>query len=1027
MLKLLNRIAWLVSLLLWYIVVFALIWLDTSRIWSDEIWISMIFWTFAWMFLKKMFLSKAFITNRLDYFAESLGKRLWKKSSKKEIENLLQSIPFEEKKPEQLFEAQELDILPSESIEINCLDPYFEDTTIEAKEDKKRLLKEAINKRIWKDEVEQPIIQEPDEPSKFALAVNKFFSENLLAKLGWILVFLWVLFLLSLVYAWVWAVWKIIIWFAIWFWIYFTWVWLDKKDFSNEWKVLLWIWLLINYLVILSGRYLIWDNISGDNFLSDTTTFLFLIFNTVFAVVTSLVYKSRTLLLFSFIFAFLNPFLIWGNIDSPYLIIWYSLIVSAGWLFLWLKQKDEVLTYGVFILSNLLFLSAPFHTDLHWIIKLFSSTLMTLLSVIVMYRLNKNHLIWILVWAYIYIILLLWSGEVYIWEITSYISYMLSIILIFSLWIYCFLKTGINALLYLLLFPVLILLWLNIWGSLISVPLSLVIIVFAYLLWFSFMESKMSDIVKYAFFSILWVYIFFTNTIICLESVSLDFISFISVLFVSFVFLFTTYFLSQKKGLEYLFSIWTIGWVLMLAPVIQENTDLWIMQLYFSIFAVSLFAISKWFIPFLYDDFFLRKHNIKNIVVWVVIWLIFVWYELFTFGSNYFPGVSLWFAFVWLAWLYFFIAYMIIGKLWIENVKTNKDSKNAVAVYIAASISLFTLAMALVFSEYPWIISAIWLFEATILFFVYNKIKEIKIFTAWIILFLIWLSKLGLLLDVVKVKDFVFLVPLIIIASSFVLNLRYLNFVKEWWVRTSHDLLHIVWVWIIGLLMLIIIPNTWMGWSILGVAAFISIISIIYAYYDSKNLKIFFVILLIWMAIFHIGEIEYVFSNIERKNLDYLKLLQYFSTILISGWVIMWNKINKEKSLNSIVNIIFGLYLFVITSIFIYDIFNTTFAITIYWWVVASTLFFRWISKEKASYRTIWLYLILLTSSKIFLYDIWYWIDDAISRVVALIFIWLLFIFISTRFTKKFWNNIAWEFNLTNLSWDKKERVEDDL
>ncbi|MDP2396307.1 MAG: hypothetical protein Q8S84_02260 [bacterium] len=46
------------------------------------------------------------------------------------------------------------------------------------------------------------------------------------------------------------------------------------------------------------------------NILSIGITFVFLIFNTVFAVLTSLIYKSRTLLLFSFIFAFINPLLI---------------------------------------------------------------------------------------------------------------------------------------------------------------------------------------------------------------------------------------------------------------------------------------------------------------------------------------------------------------------------------------------------------------------------------------------------------------------------------------------------------------------------------------------------------------------------------------------------------------------------------------------------------------------------------------------------------------------------------------------
>ena len=56
-----------------------------------------------------------------------------------------------------------------------------------------------------------------------------------------------------------------------------------------------------------------------------------------------------------------------------------------------------------------------------------------------------------------------------------------------------------------------------------------------------------------------------------------------------------------------------------------------------------------------------------------------------------------------------------------------------------------------------------------------------------------------------------------------------------------------------------------------------------------------------------------------------------------------------------------------------------------------------------------------MTTLKIFLYDIWYWLDDAISRVAALIILWVLFIIISTRYTKKYWNNIVWELSLVNL------------
>jgi len=52
-------------------------------------------------------------------------------------------------------------------------------------------------------------------------------------------------------------------------------------------------------------------------------------------------------------------------------------------------------------------------------------------------------------------------------------------------------------------------------------------------------------------------------------------------------------------------------------------------------------------------------------------------------------------------------------------------------------MSIFSIAIALIFSKSPEVISLIWLFEATILFYFFGKTKETKIFNAAIILFII--------------------------------------------------------------------------------------------------------------------------------------------------------------------------------------------------------------------------------------------------------------------------------------------------
>lgn len=1006
MYKLLNRIAFIITFCLWFIIWLLFVSIDSGNISWEELFASAFIWFFIWLVLKKIFLWKSFIEERLKYFAETLNKipLSWVLS------------PWQEKEATKVKRNEHLE---EKNIENDSNLVFTEEkqskTLLSKKDDFNEEKIEKISKKV------------DEEPSKFALAVKTFFSENLLAKLGWILVFLGVLFLLSLVYSAIWPIWKLIIWFWIWFSIYLAGVLLDKKDYKNEWGILLGIWILINFLVILSWRYLIWDG-GSDNLLWEWITFVFLILNTLFAVATSLVYKSRTLLLFSFIFAFINPILVWGTSDTPYTLVWYSLIISFWGLFLSLKQKDIVLAIWVFILANILFLIAPFNSDLQWIIKLFSSAIISISTIFVIYGIDKNQLGKLFFWSYFFLILLLGNWELYIWETTSFISYMITILLYFGIWIYYFLRTSINSLIYLLISPILILLWLGLSWDAINISLSLIIIVFVYLIWFNFIQSKLPNFLRYVFFIVLWIYIFCSNTLLVLDSVSLDFPSFISVLIVSFVFIFTSYYLSTKKDLEFLFTIWTIWWIFMLVPIIQEKF-LWssssvgvlnsspenIIQHHLSIVAVILFAISKWILPFINKNFFGENSNVKNLVIWTITGLLFLWYELFVYWNNYFPGISLWFAFALLAIFYFILAFIIINKIWIDKVKEKQNIKNVVFLYIWASISLFTFAIALIFSKSPSIISAVWLFEATILFFFYNRIKEMKIFIFWIIIFLIWLSKFSLLIPTVVQKEFILLIPITLIFISFVLNIKFLNFVKSWGIRVSHDLLNILWIWILWILLLEIIPSTWLGWSTFWIALFLGIMSFIYSYYNSTILKVFYIIWITWFLILQIWEIDSIFWRLDNENLWYLRTLQYISTIIMCFVVFIWNKINSEKHLNIFLNLIFSIYLLIISSIYVYDIFDTTFAITIYWWITASILLFNGIAKDKIKLRTIWLYLILLTSWKIFLFDIWFGIDDAISRVVALILIWTLFIIISTRYTKKYWNNIAGEFNMRNL------------
>lgn len=91
-----------------------------------------------------------------------------------------------------------------------------------------------------------------------------------------------------------------------------------------------------------------------DHILTEGITFFFLILNTIFAVVVSLVYKSKTLLMFSFVFAYINPFIIGAKSDgTPYTMVGYSAIVSIGayilsYLFSHKNEDKDFMNYLMF-------------------------------------------------------------------------------------------------------------------------------------------------------------------------------------------------------------------------------------------------------------------------------------------------------------------------------------------------------------------------------------------------------------------------------------------------------------------------------------------------------------------------------------------------------------------------------------------------------------------------------------------------------------------------------------------------------
>ncbi len=115
-------------------------------------------------------------------------------------------------------------------------------------------------------------------------------------------------------------------------------------------------------------------NIMSDDCISSVLTvgmtFFFLVLNTVFAIVTALLYKSRPLLIFAFVFAYLNPLLLGESSTEPYTLLGYTMIVTLGALYISYTQKDQILFFLSFVLASTMFLIAPWSDGAGWIAKL---------------------------------------------------------------------------------------------------------------------------------------------------------------------------------------------------------------------------------------------------------------------------------------------------------------------------------------------------------------------------------------------------------------------------------------------------------------------------------------------------------------------------------------------------------------------------------------------------------------------------------------------------------------------------------
>ncbi len=998
MFKILNRFAWILSFFIsgYFVNLFMYKFIGYYDFYFWSIVTTLIF-TFI---TKKIFFSSNFIKNNLLKFNDILFKNVIEK-----LKSAWMKIPKDIK----IKSDYNTDIaLNNENIWSNELkstilnDEKIEIENLEQEEFEKMPINNIESNQIEEDEAEYESPETPSEPSKIWLFLNEFFAENVMAKIGWILLALWVIFLMGLVYNLVWPVEKIIIWFALWFTIYLIWIKLKSKWYETESMILLWTAILINYIVILSGKFIIWDWIW---ILSSYITFLLLILNTVFSVVTAFVYKSKNLLLFSIIFAYIIPFLTWWNYES-YIIVWYSLILSLWWFAIsnyFYKEDDKLSSLQILFISliwwNVLLLSANLYDSVDFTIKMIWYNIINFISIYLLYKnkFEKNILSNFII-SYIFLALLMFSWSNFTW-LPILISFVIAVLglLVFNSFL---LITAVGFwLIYMIFLPILFVLWFLFigwaWSWIILLPLFLI----SYLALFSFWVGNiLSTWLKYIFFILVWAFLVIWNHFIWFD-IGIDNYSFTSIFITAFIFLFSTYFLSSKKDLHYLYTVWTLVSIFILLPILTINWEFY--QL--SIVAISLFWLSNYLLPFINSN--LVKNDSQNLVLWSVIWIIFIWLNLYRYWVVYFPWVTLWLWFLVLAVFYFVWGFILFNRIEIKKTEKSESDLNFIYAFLGIAISLFSTSVAIVFSEVPLVIALVWLFESSIVFYFANKLKSNKVYIAWIILFIIWIIKYISATLFWQDLDIWSLVWISFITISLFLNIIFSNkslFKSQVFVK----ILHLIWIIIVYINLNTIFDFNDIWKMFIFTSVFLFILWVLYNKMKDNFLISANIFALTFLMFSHI----FVIDRVSEYSINYL------FTLLI--WIVL--SIQYElfhTKMNKVLLFIFWGYFFIASSIYLYDATDNSFSLTIYWWILSLFSVHIWIFKDNKYIRWTWLFLLIITLLKIVGYDIWNNLDNWIIRVIALMFVWWIMIYISSLYKKnnlKIWDDLNLSFESEN-------------
>lgn len=889
------------------------------------------------------------------------------------------------------------------------------------------------------------VIKEETSPTTLHFSIPpwivSFFQENLLAKIGGILLFLWVLFFLSLIYKYLDPIGKLSLGFMM-GWLFFIsgMIW-EKRWYIKEGLTLLWVGILVNYLVILSGRYIIHDS-QGVMILTSTPTFILLIINSLISIVTSLYYRSENLLLFSFAIAYLNPLLIGSpKIDTPYGLLGYNAILtSASYLLsLMYSNKNEknlvrYLLYTWCIWGNILAILAPLniHESFGFLIKIFATVIISLFPIFMSREtLSKKEILSYSVWGYIFLFFnIFWlpsSGE-YFNEVFSYIWF-LSTLFIF---LFAIVFKGIlvqdnqtSELPLTMFIPFIFLLYMFYTHETVLFFIPSFLIIFAtYLIIFSLLKKAIGKQIQLYMFTLLWIVLMLFNGAFLLRGeIFNNLLDYSSIFITIAIFYLFCIYQSFKKDLSAAWVLWTFGTIIMTFPLLKTTGIEWY------IWIVSLGV-------FLFTNLISIISN-KNLTLWKIeplaLALLAQWgfllYEIHRYVFDYFkPDVhskllpdgsilslsqdvflgSL-YIILWVVYLFFSFLYFKKNSLKLDTQEPDMFQTNVFYTLAALWFSSIPLWITTIYGSSSGISISFIFVEIALLISLYSLASSKKIFLFAYALSIFSIIPILDFYSTIETGNYLLLWNIGLIFLTFISNIYFHAQAKKWEeLDASFHILQYFLLWAMYLLTIKVLPS-WFEYQ----NGVLSIVALVFALtfwkFWTKCTKASFPYFFLWLLCIHIINLWYEIESPLKESTNYLY------TFLFCLWAYGYTYFSKEK--NGLIfwgTIIYTIYT---TTFYLQDYFDNNFAITIYWGILFVSLLAIWISYNFQKVRTFWLYILLLLLWKIIGYDIWTQLDGSLARVVALMFVGWIMIYVSMLYSKRGNLSIQKDLSLENFFW----------